>query len=432
MQAIILAGGGGERLRPLTTTVPKPLLPVANQPVMERLIENLARAGFDEVLLTTYHLAPHIAAWLQTWTPPIPVRTLQEPRPLGTAGCVRHALPFLRDEFMVAPGDVVAECDFRAFVAWHRAQQADVSLLAIRVPDTREFGILETDVAGRITRFQEKPAPHEAFSNLANAGFYLMHKRAFELVPEDTPFDFSRGLFPRLMDVGARFKAWEAGGYWADIGTPASYLAANTHLLHAQGTVAGAASIAGDAELHLPYLVGADCSIAAGAVIGPDTVLGRGCSIGEGAQVRGSVLHADIQVGAGAILDQCAVGAGARIGAGATIGECCVIGAGCGVPAGATLAPHTRYEGEADARGLQEVSGEKKATVTPAAHPTVEPSATVPQTPPSGSTTLGTNAAEESSAQNNAQSDKTPPLAAWSAPLNGGARAPGCYVASPS
>lgn len=343
MQAIILAGGSGTRLRPLTYTTPKPMLPVANRPALSRTVDALARAGFSEVIITTNYLAGRVSEWLETLETPIPVRCIEENTPLGTAGCVKNCIDDLGDEFLIVQGDAVADVDYSAFLAFHRARKAQVSISAMRVTDTRDFGIMQTGAQGRIERFQEKPAPHEAFSDLANAGFYLVQKSIFDHVPHGVFFDFSRQLFPLLMAEGARFFAWEMDGYWIDIGQIAPYWAANQRLLHDQARDHPDSCVAPDARidasciLRAPVLIGAGARLEANCVIGPNTIIGADCVVHAGAQLEGAILHHDVEIGADSRLHNCIIGAHSRLDERVTVEEMAVVGAGSFVGAEARL-----------------------------------------------------------------------------------------------
>ena len=342
MQAIILAGGSGTRLRPLTYTTPKPMLPIGGRPAVVRIAEDLDKAGFSEVFITTNYLAEVIEERLQEYSLSIPIRCIREDKPLGTAGCVKNALEFLGDEFLVIQGDAVADVDYAALLEFHRARNADVTITAIRVQDPRDFGIIDAEDDGRIRRFQEKPLMEDAFSDLANAGFYVLRKSVFEDVPAGKPFDFSRELFPLLMEQGRRFFAFELSGYWVDIGRPQSYLEGNAHALKGCAEVADDIEVPADAVLVPPFIIGAGTQLGAGCVIGPGTVIGRGCRIGARSQISGSVLFDDISTGESSVLNDCVVATRSHIGARATVGALAMIGDGCDIGVDAEVAPYSR------------------------------------------------------------------------------------------
>lgn len=342
MQAVILAGGLGTRLRPLTYTIPKPMLPVANKPALMHTVEALAAAGFDEVIITTNFLAEAITAELSTMNTPLPVRCIKEDKPLGTAGCIKNIIEQLSDNFLVIQGDAVADIDYRALARFHQENSADVTISTIRVQDTREFGIVEADESGRILRFQEKPLPEEAFSNMANAGFYMIRKKVFDDVPQGEMYDFSRQLFPRLMEEGAQFFAWEMGGFWIDIGRIANYLEGNRHHIKGRAEIAAGVQVPESATLVAPFLIGPDAKIGEGAVIGPHAILAERCTIGEGARVSGSVLYHDVSLGAGARLSDCVVASSSSLGRDVVVEPMAIIGEGCEISDRVQVRAHSK------------------------------------------------------------------------------------------
>ncbi|HEX8463145.1 MAG TPA: sugar phosphate nucleotidyltransferase [Abditibacterium sp.] len=342
MQAIILAGGMGTRLRPLTYTIPKPMLPIAGRPALAHIVESLARAGCDEVIITTNYLAELIDSKLSLMGLPIPVSCVKEEKPLGTAGCIRNLFSRLQDEFIVVQGDAVSDIDYGAFLKHHRHKNADVSISALRVADTREFGILATDAEGRITRFQEKPRPEEAFSNLANAGYYILKKEIFESVPEGVPYDFARQLFPDLMKNGARFYAYEMSGYWVDIGRVGNYIDANLHQIVGKAEVAPDVSIPENTVLIPPYVIGPGAKIGARCTLGPGVIIGSRCSVGDGSHISNSVVYEDVTIGAKGRLTDCVVASKSRLGKDVTIESHAVVGEACDIGAGVEVAAHSR------------------------------------------------------------------------------------------
>ncbi len=365
MQAIILAGGMGTRLRPLTYTLPKPMLPVAGRPALAHLVEALALAGCREVIITTNYLAESVELGLSRLNLPIPVACVKEDKPLGTAGCVANLFDRLDDRFLIIQGDAVSDIDYAAFWASHAAQEADVSIAVMRVADTREFGVCDVDSTGRIRRFQEKPRPEEAFSDLASSGIYVLEKRLFENVPRGVPFDFARGLFPDLMGAGAHFQAWRMNGFWLDIGKNETYVEGNLKLIEGKTAIAPDAHIAPGATLVAPYSIGASARIGSGARVGPGAVVGARTVVGEGAHVEKSVLFDDVSVGPEAQLSGCIlatrvrVGRAARVEAGAVVGEGCDVGAGAIVSTGTRLGPHTPLAAGAFLEGVLEPRASK-------------------------------------------------------------------------
>jgi NDP-sugar pyrophosphorylase family protein len=342
MQAIILAGGMGTRLRPLTYTVPKPMLPVAGKPAIVHTVERLAEANFSEVIITTNYLAEAITEGLRDWNLPIPVRCIKEDHPLGTAGCIRNIIDLMDDDFLVIQGDAVADMDYAAFVQYHRDKEADVTISVIQVQDTREFGIVQTGEDGRIERFQEKPLPEQAFSDLANSGFYMLKKRVFDDVPANELYDFSLQLFPKLMAENARFYAWRTYGFWIDIGRIHNYVEGNVHGIKGRAEVAPDAQIAETATLVPPFLIGAGTRIGEHCIIGPHAVLGARCKIGDNAQISGSVIFSDVQIGHESRLNDCIVAHNSTLGNNVVIGPMAVIGDGCDIGDRVQIRAHSK------------------------------------------------------------------------------------------
>ena len=342
MQAIILAGGMGTRLRPLTYTVPKPMLPIAGEPALMHTVRSLAQAGFKEVIVTTNYLAETVTEGIEKYQPPIPVRCIKEARAMGTAGCIKNVIDDLDDEFLVIQGDAVADIDYAQFLEFHRAHNADVSLSVMRVQDTREFGIVAVDADGRITRFQEKPRPEEAFSDLANAGFYVLKKQIFDEVPRDEEYDFSRQLFPSLMEQGARFYAWEMNSYWIDIGRVNNYLDGNRHRLQGRAEIAPDVLVPATTNLLPPFRIESGVQIGEGCRIGPNVAIGHDCILGKNARITGSVLFDEVTLGADVQLTDCVIARHSRLDNDVSIEPLAVVGEDCRVGAQVQVASHSR------------------------------------------------------------------------------------------
>lgn len=342
MQAIILAGGMGTRLRPLTYTLPKPMLPIAGRPALAHIAEALAAAGCEEIIITTNYLSELIEEKLASMDLPIPVICIKEDKPLGTAGCIKNLGDRLQDEFIVVQGDAVADMDYAAFIRSHRENDADVSISTMHVNDTREFGIVATDEHGRIERFQEKPRPEEAFSQTANAGFYIVKKKVFDDVELGVPYDFARQLFPKLLEEGARLFAWQMRGYWVDIGRVQNYLEGNIHKIRGKAEIAPDVTIPDDASLLLPYSIGEGVKLGSRVTIGPGTIIGKRCVIGDGAHLSNCVIYDDVAIGAKARISDCVIAAHSTIGANVRVDSMAVIGEGCDIGAGAEISSHSR------------------------------------------------------------------------------------------
>ena len=342
MQAIILAGGMGTRLRPLTYTLPKPMLPIAGRPALARIVDALVLAGCDEVIITTNYLAELIDENLSQLNLPIPVKCIKEDKPLGTAGCIRNIMEMLQDEFIVVQGDAVVDIDYAAFLAAHRDKNADVTIATMKVADTREFGICDVGENGRILRFQEKPRPEDAYSNLASSGIYILKKSAFNEITAGSTYDFARQLFPKLMDENQQFYAWEINGFWVDIGRVGNYIEGNMHSIAGRADVAPDVHIPDDTMLLPPYVIGQGTKIGGGCTLGPGVVIGANCFIGENSHISKSVVYDQVTLGAKVRLTECVVAARSRLGRETTVEALSVVGEGCDIGAGVQVGAHSR------------------------------------------------------------------------------------------
>jgi mannose-1-phosphate guanylyltransferase len=328
MQALVLAGGEGTRLRPLTLTTPKPVLPLAGRPFLSFMLDWLHAHGVDEAVLSLGFLSDAVHAVLGDIQSGMRLRYVHEDEPLGTAGPVRLAAEdgMLGDRFLVLNGDVLTDMDLTAEVEWHERTGALATIALVEVADTSSYGVVPTRESGEVEAFLEK-APGPAPTNRINAGAYVLERSVVDLIPSGRPVSFEREIFPQL--VGKGLFGWPADGYWIDIGTPERYLEATWDLL------------AGRVDSTLPdrdetgSLV-YEGSLTMGAHIGPQTVLGPQCSVGADAAIERSVLHEHVVVGSDAVVRASIIAAGARIGEGARMQDV-VIGAGAQIGAGAEL-----------------------------------------------------------------------------------------------
>jgi mannose-1-phosphate guanylyltransferase len=348
MQALILAGGEGTRLRPLTSTLPKPVLPLANRPFISYMIDWLVEHGVSEIVMSCGFLASEVRSVLGDGAGTgVRLSYVEEPRPLGTAGAVKHAEDLLGDRFFVLNGDILADFDLSALVRFHADHGAAATIALIPVEDPSAYGLVRTDDSGAIGQFLEKPSPEEIDTNLINAGAYVLEHRVLDAIPAEEAVSFEREVFPSLIGDGLFGRS--VSGYWLDIGTPERYLEATRDILRgtvhtsvgerlSQGSVDIGAQTAVDpgARVSGPTLVGSACELAGGCRLGPLSVLGDGCVVGAGALVDGSVLHPRVEVEDGATLRDSIVGTGARIGADSTV-EGTIIGPGATIGAGTVL-----------------------------------------------------------------------------------------------
>ncbi len=340
MQALVLAGGEGSRLRPLTYTTPKPVMPLAGRPFLSFMLEWLRGHGVTEVILSCGFMSDGVRDVLGDVYGGMRLRYAVEDEPLGTAGPLRLALDegLLHETLFVLNGDVLNDMDLTAQLAWHAEKAARATLALIEVGDTASYGVVPTDGEGRVSEFLEKsddPAP----TNRVNAGAYVIERDVIEqLVPAGRQVSFEREVFPAL--VGDGLYGFPAAGYWIDIGTPSRYMEATWDLL------AGRPESSLAARDETGSLIGAGC-LTAGANIGPQTVLGDRCSVGSGSVVERSVLFDRVAVGPDCLLRDCVlaegvrVGAGARVEPGALVGADSVIGDGAVVEGDARIGPGT-------------------------------------------------------------------------------------------
>lgn len=326
--AVILVGGKGTRLRPLTKSIPKPMLPVAGAPFLEHLLARIKAAGMTHVVLGTSFKAEVFEEHFGDGSHlGLEIEYVVEEEPLGTGGGIRNVLDHLRyDRAMVFNGDVLGGTDLNAVLKTHVEQEADVTLHLLRVSDPRAFGCVPTDADGRVSAFLEKT--EDPPTDQINAGSYVFNRSVIEKIPAGRPVSVEREIFPALLESGARVFGHVDQSYWRDMGTPADFVRGSSDLVRG---IAPSPLLDGR---HGEGLVDESSAIAGGALLLGGTVIGRGVEIGGGARVEESVVFDGVQIEAGATVERCVIAAGVRIGARAhlvdcVIGEGAVIGARC-------------------------------------------------------------------------------------------------------
>lgn len=349
MKAVMLVGGFGTRLRPLTLDVKKELMPVANRPFLEHVLAHLSRHGVDEAILTTGYLAEAFRDLPSERAHGVKLTIVKEDEPLDTCGAVKNVEHMLDGTFLVLNGDIFTSLDITALVDYHRERETLGTLTLKPVDDPSAYGLVPIDDDGRIERFIEKPRPEEIVTNLINAGTYVLEPEVLNYVPVGEPFSFERpavgGLFPLLLAEGEALYGYVSDAYWLDIGTPQKYLRANHDALKAlvgmpptgieedRGVWIGRnTDIDPSAKIVAPTVIGDGCRVGRGALIGPLTCLGDGCQVGGGATVEGSTLHERVTVGNGATVSDSIVGTAAHVGS-ATEMRGAVVGAGVSIGA---------------------------------------------------------------------------------------------------
>jgi len=349
MKAVVLVGGQGTRLRPITYDIPKALVPLRNRPFMGYMLDFLRRGGLDGAVLSLGYLPDPIQAYLEGWDGlrEFSVDYAVERRALGTAGGIKNAEEYLDGEtFVVVNGDVLTGTDLVEAIKIHKASDALATITLTSVEDPTAYGLVEVDHEMVVKRFLEKPAADEVTTNLVNAGVYVLEPEVLGMIPAGREVSIEREIFPDLQASG-RLRAHVSSAYWRDIGTPRSYLAASHDVLSgAVGTdregfeyvdVDPSVQAGKNVKLLPPLSVAADCELDSLATIGGRSSLGRGCRVGRAAVVEGSIMLDGAQVEAGAVVRGSIIGRDARVGEGAIVRGLSVLGAGCVVGEGNVL-----------------------------------------------------------------------------------------------
>jgi mannose-1-phosphate guanylyltransferase len=340
LQAVILVGGEGTRLRPLTSTVPKPIVPLVDRPFIAYMLEWLRRHGVDDVIMSCGFKAERMREVLGDGAQyGLDLRFVEEPEPRGTAGALKEAEEHLQDRFLMLNGDVLTDIDLSAQIARHEATGARGTLALVPVADPTAYGLVRLHADGSVKEFVEKPSADEIDTNLISAGAYVLERDVVDLIPPGRNVSIEREIWPQL--VGDGLYGFPADAYWLDIGTPARYLQGTFDIL--EGKVRTAVS----ERLGPGFVAVADGAHSAGRVV-PPAIVEQGCEIGEGAHVGSLVvLGRDVAVGAHSRIERCVVLEGARIGEGCELTDCIVapgvtVGDGTVIAGGAVLGEGVR------------------------------------------------------------------------------------------
>lgn len=349
-QAVIMAGGEGTRLKPLTNTRPKPLLPVLGRPCIEYVINSLASAGVEEIFIACGYRSQDIVKSLgETTRSGAKIVYAYEETPMGTAGAVKLLQDRIHGTFIVGSGDTITDADLGRLIDLHMEKKALVTMALTEVERPEQFGIVGVNADGRIERFKEKPKPEEVFSNVINAGTYVLEPEVLDHVPTATKYDFSKNLFPDLLQQGKVLCASRLNGYWKDIGRPKDLFRANIDLAERHGqniTIRGA--------LCKGKIFGSGFNAEGARIYGPvyvgeRTRLGRGTSVTRSAIGKESTLGEKVSVEDSLLLDRCQIGAGAIL-RGSILGEGCIIGPGVSL-VDSVLGDGVKLEGPASLEG---------------------------------------------------------------------------------
>jgi mannose-1-phosphate guanylyltransferase/phosphomannomutase len=364
MKAVVMAGGEGSRLRPLTIGRPKPMVPMVSKPVMGHILDLLKRHGITEVVVTLHFMPEIIQGYFGDGSSMgMTVHYAVEETPLGTAGSVKNAERYLDEPFLIISGDAVTDINLQEVIAFHQEKGAEATLTLYRVPNPLEYGVIITDPDGKITQFLEKPSWGEVISDTVNTGIYVLEPAVLDLIEEGVPTDWSKDVFPKLLESGQPLYGYVAGGNWTDVGDISEYMRATGDVLyhrvhteelgrHIGGDVwvGEGIEIAPDAQLYGPIYLGEEVKIKGGVIIhGPSvirdytivdnrvhidrSIIWRNCYIGEGAEIRGAIIGR-----------QCTVKGKAVLFEGVVVGDNSIVGEGAVLHAGVKIWPEKEIE----------------------------------------------------------------------------------------
>jgi mannose-1-phosphate guanylyltransferase len=362
LKAVILAGGFGTRMRPLTFTRPKPLLPLVNKPILLHILDHLREHGITEVFLTTNYLREQVVGELGYEYNGVKINYPLEEQPLGTAGSVRNIKEGLDETFLVIQGDTITDIDVSSLVKQHRYYSGLCTIAGYMVEDPWNYGIMELYDDGRVKHFHEKPMIEECTSNIANTGIYVIEPEALDFIPRDTFFDFARDLFPRLLERGSIYGA-EFKGFWVDVGQPGGYIKARNWIMRKiEDNIAATASIDGRIQgkvilgdksilekgvlLIGPVVLGEDVVIKKNSVIGPYTSVDNNVEVGETSVLNGAIVFRETRIGSNGKIDdsfiaeKCLLGQHDSVQSDVLIGPGCQLGGNISISEGSRIWPN--------------------------------------------------------------------------------------------
>lgn len=341
MRAVLMAGGSGTRLRPLTCDLPKPMVPILNRPIAEHIVNLLKRHDLKEIIATLHYLPDVMRDYFQDGSEFGVKMTyaVEDEQPLGTAGCVKNVEELLDDTFLVISGDSITDFDLTKAIAFHKEKKSKATLILTRVPNPIEFGLVITDKEGKIQRFLEKPSSSEIFSDTVNTGTYILEPEVLKFLPESEECDFSKDLFPLLLEKGESMYGYVADGYWCDVGNLEAYREAQydglqkkvkldfTYEEKEEGKWIGENTyIDPTAKIQSPVLIGNNCRIGPRVRLHPGTVIGDNITIGSDADINRPIVWNGAIIGDEVLLSACVVARGVRVDRRAQILEGGIIG----------------------------------------------------------------------------------------------------------
>ncbi|AOY80902.1 MAG: mannose-1-phosphate guanylyltransferase [Moorea sp. SIO1G6] len=357
MRAVLMAGGSGTRLRPLTCDLPKPMVPILNRPIAEHIVNLLKRHNITEVIATLYYLPDVMRDYFQDGSDFGVKMTyaVEEEQPLGTAGCVKNISELLNETFLVISGDSITDFDLTAAIEFHKAKKSKATLILTRVPNPVEFGVVITDKEMRIRRFLEKPSTSEIFSDTVNTGTYILEPSVLEYLPSNEECDFSKDLFPKLLAKDEPMYGYVAEGYWCDVGHLEAYREAQYDGLMNKVTLDFAypeqssglwvgqnTYIDPTAKIETPVLIGSNCRIGPNAHIEAGTVIGDNVTISAHANLKRPIIWNGALIGEEVNLSACTISRGTRVDRRAQVFEGAVVGSLSKVGEEAQISPTVR------------------------------------------------------------------------------------------
>ncbi len=375
MKAVIMAGGEGSRLRPLTCDLPKPMTRLCGRPILEYILDLLCRHGFTQAVVTTGYLSHMIAdAYPEMRYGILSMKFKREEEPLGTAGSVADAVTKEDDAVLVISGDALCDFNLSKAMEFHLHNKAAATIIAKRVADPREYGLIRTGTDGKIIGFLEKPDYTQAVSDLANTGIYILSRQALDLIPPERPYDFGKNLFPLMMEKQIPMMAYEDEGYWCDIGDLTTYRTCQKDILEgrvdcelngtrdAEGNVFADIPPKGNYRLVPPCYIGKAVSVGSGCVV-EGSVLDDGCQLMDGVRVTDSILLPNAMLMSGVKTTGAIVGNSASLKNRAMLFEGCAIGSGAVVGKEAVIAPGVKVWPQKSVEDFTLLSGHLKSSV---------------------------------------------------------------------
>lgn len=349
MKGIIMAGGEGTRLRPLTCDIPKPMVPIYNKPVMEHIINLLKRHGIVDIAATLFYLPSSIMDYFGDGALfGVKLSYYIEDAPLGTGGSVLNAEEFIDDTFVVISGDALTDINISEAVEFHKRKGSKATLVLKRESNPLEYGIVITKDDGRIIKFLEKPSWGEVFSDTINTGIYILEPEVFSYYKKGENFDFSKDLFPKLLMDSIPMFGYVSDGYWCDVGDLFSYKNTHFHILDGKveidkgDNIGNGVNISGSAKIIEPVAIGNNCTIKDGATIGPYCVIGDNCIVDENSSIKRSILWDGVHIGKNAQLRGATVAGRVWIKSAVNLFEDSVVGKGCSIEANVTVKPKVK------------------------------------------------------------------------------------------